>query len=131
MPLLHATAGGNTMMQMKHWQDPANALIGAWLVASPWILGFQGNSPALSNSLIIGMALIAAAVGAMWLPQAWEEWTEVGLGIWLVAAPWMFGFSTLEAARASSILSGVVTLALALWVLGTDKDFGLLHDRAT
>ena len=54
----------------------ANAVIGAWLVMSPWILGFQNNSPALSNSLIIGMAL-----------------------------------------------------ALALWVLGTDKDWGFGRDR--
>ena len=118
------------MLKMKHWQDPANALIGAWLVMSPWILGFQNSSPALSNSLIIGMALVGTGLGAMYLPQAWEEWTEAALGLWLVASPWLAGFSTVEAARANSILAGLVILGLALWVLATDKDWGLWRDRA-
>jgi hypothetical protein len=121
----------NTMMQMKHWQDPANAVIGAWLVVSPWILGFQGNSPALSSNLVIGMALIAAALGAMWLPRAWEEWTEAALGAFMMVSPWLFGFTTLETARTSAILSGLVILGLALWVLGTDKDWGFLREDRT
>ena len=119
------------MKQLKHWQDPANAIIGAWLVASPWILGFQGNSPALSSSLVIGMGLIAAAAGAMWLPQAWEEWTEAALGVLMMAAPWLFGFNALEIARTSAILSGLVVLALAFWVLSTDKDWGFLREDRT
>src|SRR5882724_11628663 len=28
------------MKQMKHWQDPVNAVLGAWLILSPWVLGF-------------------------------------------------------------------------------------------
>ena len=119
------------MKQMKHWQDPVNAVIGAWLVASPWILGFQGNSPALSSSLVIGMALIAATAGAMWLPQAWEEWTEAALGVLMMASPWLLGFNTLETARTSAILSGLVILVLALWVLSTDKDWGFLREDST
>ena len=27
------------MRNMKHWQDPLNALVGDWLVLSPWALG--------------------------------------------------------------------------------------------
>jgi hypothetical protein len=118
-----------TMMQMKHWQDPANALIGAWLVVSPWALGFQHSSPALSNSVIIGMALLATALGALFVPQAWEEWTEAGLGLWMVLAPWLFGFSNLGAATANALVCGFLVLALALWVLATDKDWGFGRDR--
>ncbi len=117
------------MVQLKHWQDPANAVIGAWLVVSPWVLGFQNSSPALSNSLIIGMALIATALGAIFLPRAWEEWTEVGLGAWMVVAPWLFGFSNIAAATVNAFASGFVILGLALWVLGTDKDWGFGTDR--
>ena len=29
------------MKYMKHWQDPINVLLGAWLAVSPWVLGFQ------------------------------------------------------------------------------------------
>ena len=118
------------MLQMKHWQDPANAVIGAWLVMSPWVLGFQNSSPALSNSLIIGMALLATALGAIFVPRAWEEWTEAGIGVWMVASPWLFDFSNLGAARLNAVLSGVVILTLALWVLAIDKDWGLWKDSA-
>ena len=117
------------MKHMKHWQDPANAVIGAWLVMSPWVLGFQNSSPALSNSLIIGMALLATALGAIFLPNAWEEWTEVGLGVWMMLSPWMFGFSNLGAATLNALVSGQLILGLALWVLGIDKDWGFGHDR--
>ena len=65
------------MKHMKHWQDPANAVIGAWLVMSPW----------------------------------------------------MFGFSNLGAATLNALVSGLLILGLALWVLGIDKDWGFGHDR--
>ena len=29
------------MKQVKHWQDPVNAAAGAWLIVSPWVLGFS------------------------------------------------------------------------------------------
>ena len=120
------------MMQMKHWQDPVNAIIGLWLLLSPWILGFQGETSAMANAVVIGLALIAAALGAMFVPRAWEEWTEFGLGLWLVVSPWILGFSTLYDARLNAVIVGVVTALLALWVLMTDKDYsGMFHrDRA-
>jgi hypothetical protein len=119
-----------TMKQMKHWQDPVNVVLGAWLVVSPWVLGFTNNSAALSNSVIIGLALAAAALGAIFVPRAWEEWTEAVLGLWMVASPWMFGFSTLYAAKVNAVATGLIVLVLALWVLMTDKDFATWrHDR--
>jgi hypothetical protein len=30
-----------TMKQVKHWQDPVNAVLGVWLIVSPWVLGFS------------------------------------------------------------------------------------------
>ena len=111
------------MKQMKHWQDPVNALLGAWLVLSPWVLGYQTHATATGNGVIIGVALIAAALGAIFLPRAWEEWTEGALGLWMVASPWILGFTSLHAARNSAVIAGIAVMALALWVLSTDKDY--------
>jgi hypothetical protein len=83
----------------------------------------------LSNSLVIGMALLATSLGAIFVPQAWEEWTEAGLGVWMVLAPWLFGFSNLGAATVNALVCGFLVLGLALWVLATDKDWGFGHDR--
>jgi hypothetical protein len=117
------------MKQMKHWQDPVNALVGVWLILSPWALGFQSETNALANAVIVGLLLIAAALGAIFVPRAWEEWTEGALGLWLAISPWALGFAGLQNAMISAVASGVVVMVLALWVLVTDKDYaGWLGD---
>jgi heme/copper-type cytochrome/quinol oxidase subunit 3 len=111
------------MRQMKHWQDPVNALLGAWLVLSPWALGFQDQRTAMANAVIIGILLAAAALGAIFVPRAWEEWTEVALGLWLAVSPWVLGFAAMQTAQLNAVITGLVVIALALWVLLTDKDY--------
>jgi hypothetical protein len=111
------------MKQLKHWQDLVNALVGVWLILSPWALGFQSETNVLANAVIVGLLLIAAALGAMLVPRAWEEWTEVALGVWLVISPWALGFAGLQNAMISAVASGLAVVVLALWVLMTDKDY--------
>jgi len=111
------------MRQMKHWQDAVSALVGAWLVLSPWALGFQTDANAAMTAVFIGLLLVATAVGAMFVPRAWEEWTEGGLGLWLAISPWALGFSAHQGATVSAVAGGVIVMALALWVLVTDKDY--------
>ena len=107
----------------KHWQDPVNALFGGWMILSPWALGFSRDSMALSNSVIIGALLLAVSLGAVILPQAWEEWTEAALGLWMAASPWILGYAHLPGATASAFATGIVVLVLALWVLAIDKEY--------
>jgi hypothetical protein len=78
---------------MKHWQDPLNALVGAWLVLSPWAMGFEAQMAPTASSVVVGLALIAASLGAMFVPRAWEEWSQAVLGLWMIASPWLLGFS--------------------------------------
>ena len=112
------------MKQMKHWQDPVNALLGAWIALSPWILGFTDAKMALANFLAVGALLLAAAIGAIVVPKAWEEWVEVALGVWLMASPWVLGYAGNMAAMQDALFSGLVVTVLALWVLGTDDEYG-------
>lgn len=118
------------MKHMKHWQDPLNALLGAWLALSPWVLGFQDQMAPTVSGVVVGLALIAAALGAIFMPRAWEEWTEGVLGLWMVVSPWVLGFSMHMDAMRNAVVSGIVVMVLALWVLFTDKDYSLMrHDR--
>lgn len=112
-----------SLMQFKHWQDPINALLGAWLFLSPWVLDYSDATGAMINAMIVGGALVAVAVGAMLVPRAWEEWTEAGLGFWLLASPWVLGFGSLLNATSVALLTGAPILVLALWTLATDKDY--------
>lgn len=118
------------MKSLKHWQDPVNGLIGIWMIASPWVFGLQTEMAVMANAVVIGVALVAVALGAMLAPREWEEWIEFLLGVWLIASPWTLGFNELEMARLNSVVTGVVVAALALWILLTDKDYSSWwHDR--
>jgi hypothetical protein len=104
------------MKQLKHWQDSGNAVMGIWLMFSPLALGFQNDVTAMANAVVVGLVLLATALGAIFVPRAWEEWTETGLGLWLAISPWVLGVQT-PVARATAVVTGLVILTLALWAL--------------
>lgn len=105
---------------MKHWQDSTNVALGAWLIVAPLALGFQSEMTALANTAIVGVLLVACALGAIFVPRIWEEWTETALGLWLAASPWVLGFEP-QVARVNAVVVGLVVLTLALWAL---QDWG-------
>ena len=123
------------MQTIKHWQDPVNVFLGAWLVLSPWAVGYADDRTILFTFVLTGALLVAAAIGAIVVPQAWEEWVEVALGVWLMASPWIVGFAGHLDAMQNALFSGLVVTVLALWVLGTDDAYGgwlhrLVGDRS-
>ena len=117
------------MNHLKHWQDAVSAAIAVWPFTSPWVPGSAGqggaagHATAVTSTMVIGLALIAAALGAIFIPSAWEEWTELGLGIWLIASPWALAYEDLPGATISAVGCGIVVAALALWTLLTDDDY--------
>ena len=101
------------MRNMKHWQDPLNALVGAWLVLSPWAMGFEAQMAPTASSVVVGLALIAASLGAMFVPRAWEEWSQAVLGLWMIASPWLLGFSAQMDVMRVAVASGIVACGLS------------------
>jgi hypothetical protein len=121
-----ARGGGpkeSAMKRIKHWQDPANAILGAWLVISPWVLGFSEITVAVASTVALGVVLIANSLGAMRLPAAWEEWLDVVFGVALMLAPTVLGYDGVRTAFANALVTGAAVTALAIWVLLTDDDF--------
>ena len=114
---------GNIMKQLKHWQDPINGLIGVALILAPWMMGFADSPRPSWNAMLTGLVLVAVALGAMLAPSAWEEWTETGIGLWLIIAPWTLEFSRETTAMRATVVAGVVVVVLSFWVLLTDKDY--------
>lgn len=111
------------MKQLKHWQDAVNAVLGVWLVLSPWAMSYADETAAMANAVVIGLALVAVAAGAIFVPRAWEEWSEGALGLWMIVAPWVLGFAAHLDARNVAVGTGVAILVLALWTLATDKEY--------
>ncbi|HXF44490.1 MAG TPA: SPW repeat protein [Burkholderiaceae bacterium] len=111
-------------MTVKHWQDPVNLVLGAWLIASPWALAHQAETAPTSNAVVLGVLIAAAAIWAMFRVMAWQEWANVVFGLWLIASPWILGFTGVTVALYNAVIVGIIVAALALWALGTDRDIG-------
>lgn len=111
------------MSTVKHWQDPLNAVVAACVAVSPWVLGVQDNQGITVNAVAVGVLLLAAALGATFVPRAWEEWVELALGVWLVASPWIVGFAGARNPTIFAVIAGLVVAALPVWVLLTDQDY--------
>lgn len=117
--------------KMKHWQDPVNIVLGLWLIASPWVLGYSADASASSNAVIIGIVVAVLAALELFNVTAWEEWVNFILGIWLVISPWALRFSGDRPAVSNDVILGIVIAVLAIWALGTDRDIGGWWSRPT
>lgn len=110
--------------QVKHWQDVVNLVLGLWLLISPWVLAYAGETLPMWNAVIFGILIGVVALYALFQVFAWEEWANAVFGVWMVISPWVLGFSGNFAAMLNAVIVGAVAFALAIWTLGTDKDIG-------
>lgn len=113
-------------MSKQHWQDWANAFLGAWIFVSPWAIQHIMASTAtpegatvtvMWNLYVVGAAVAILALVALYAFNAWEEWVNVALGLWLFVSPWLLGFSTSAALTWNAVIAGLLVVAFAGWVL--------------
>ncbi len=45
----------------------------------------------------------------------WHHWVIVGLGVWLLASPWLLGFAELNLVVWNNLLVGLLMIVFALW----------------
>ncbi len=107
----------------RHWQDDITVLLGAWLIVSPWVLGFAGTQAAVWNAVLAGVFILLISLAALTRFEEWEEWLDMAIGLWLIASPWALGFASLgagvEMATAAAtwnvVLAGLATVIMSGW----------------
>jgi hypothetical protein len=97
------------------------AIVGFWELIAAFVLGYSATSAALWNAVIIGLALIILGI---WAAVAKEEatdktldWINVVLGIWLIIAPFLLGYTAVTAAVWNDVIVGLVVIVLAGWAV--------------
>jgi len=103
------------LAEYKHPQDWANLVLGVLLFLSPWVLGFRSDQHASWNAWICGAVIAVLAIGALSMFQEWEEWLNLIVGLWVVAAPWVLGFAAIMAAMWAHVVIGLLVAAAAAW----------------
>lgn len=103
------------------WQDWACIALGAWLLASPWVLGFSTIGAAAWNAAIFGMAIIVLTVADVVVPDPWPERVSLPVSLWIAISPLMLGFAAHGPAAVSTALSGALIALLTAWTVWSEQ----------
>ena len=106
-------------LKPRSWIDGTNLILGAILFAIPWVVAPATQAIAW-NAWIVGGLVAFNAGCALAGFAAWEEWTNLVLGLWAAISPWLFGFQGDPAATWTYVTLGCVVAALAavqLWLV--------------
>ena len=117
-------SGFGFIRKHRTWEDWLGMLLGVLIVVSPWfpfsnhevIDGERGTM--ILNKFVVGMLVFGLGQLEYVALQRWEEVGEIALGLWLIASPFIFGYSGDEALRAWHIALGAIVAllgALQLW----------------
>jgi hypothetical protein len=98
----------------QNWEDWASWVLGIWLCISPWVLTFDLEPVATRVAVITGVLIIVVELVTLSAFRHWEEWVNVLLGAWLVAAAWLLHIA-IRAVWIDFIVVGLLVLALALY----------------
>lgn len=123
----------NAMMksasEMRRWQDWASFALGLWLAVSPWIADYAAHDAATANAAFVGLSLALLAHFGFSCDHMSCEWLNMGLGLWLLAAPFILGFDTSHVAAVNSVVVGAFAAILSAWALELDREVGKLWHR--
>jgi hypothetical protein len=98
------------------WQDWTIALLGAWLVMSPWQLGYTLEHAAMGNACGVGAVLVLFNVmSAARLMDQGQEAINILAGFWLILSPYSLNFSGIRSLTVDAVGVGIAVVCLSFW----------------
>ena len=83
---------------------PHDYIVGAALIAAPWIFQFSDHTAAMIVPIVLGIGLIAYSLFTNYelglrkvAPMAVHNLIDIAAGALLAASPWLFGFADASA----------------------------------
>jgi len=120
---------------MRKWRsesalDLYNVVLAAVLFAAPWLFRLT-NGTARVDFWLCSAAVVALSLAAIFAYANWEEWVNFLAGIWLIASPWILGFSQARAMH-FAIAIGVLVVFMAMLELWLEYEkVHPIHSSAT
>ena len=113
----------------RTWEDWLGMLLGVLIVLSPWFPSQASHeivdgdrSYVILNAFTVGIIVFGLAQLEYTALQRWEEVAGIVLGLWLIASPYMFGYSSDGMLRFYHSTLGSLVLLLAILQLWQDWD---------
>lgn len=107
-------------------------LAGLYAAASPWIIGFNGQSGLMMCNVFAGLAVTLLAIGHATTYGRTHGVAFVAplLGLWLIASPWLVnGVTTTRGMIWSNVVVGAVVLLLGAGIMGLAMSRGQSRQR--
>ncbi len=111
----------------RNWEDWIGMLAGLLVGLSPWLSGQMGSQAMMVNAIFVGVLVFVLAELELADLHRWEEIGEIVVGTWLIASPFVFGYSAAGPLRSWHFILGAAVIALAsveLW-----QDWSLRSDE--
>lgn len=105
------------MLSKMRWEDWVGVAFGAILLGSPWLAGYSTNHPATLNAVIAGAILVVAELLSLIGVATIGDWIGVGIGLWLMASPFVLGFASQTVATVATAGLGFLALLLTAWAM--------------
>jgi SPW repeat-containing protein len=99
-----------------HWESWCSWLLAIWLCISPGPLKYGDDQIATYAAVLTGFVLVCTEIVTISTFRLWEEWINVFIGCWLIAAPWILHFTS-SLATINFVIVGVLVAILALYEL--------------
>jgi hypothetical protein len=114
-------------------------ILGIWLFASPWVLGFTAavqaggvnlpNTPAATGGVaawdawILGGLVSIVALSRIVRLARWQDHAILVMGAWIFAAPWLLGFNHWwPVASWDHWMSGLLLFLISAWAIPAARD---------
>jgi hypothetical protein len=94
-----------------------NAVLGVWLIISPWVVGAPGQSVATSGIVAGVLTFIFAIVRFARKHTAVMSWANVLVGAWTVMSPWIFGEASGDFRTWNYVIVGVLIVLIEAYSL--------------
>ena len=104
------------MFKTLKWEDWLGVALGAWLFASPWLLGYREDA-AVMNALVVGSLLVIVELLDLGDYEDAEELLDIVAGSWLLVSPLALGFADGTVAAMNAVVVGMLTALSAIYAL--------------
>lgn len=121
-------------MEKQHpWRGFLRAMIALWILISPWVLVHLSMAPAvplqisgaaLSNFLIVGVAMMVISIAPPTASTVWEGRAYAAMGVWLIASPWVLGFRSDSVLTWNAVVVGILAVVVSGLIGGPRQRIG-------
>ena len=105
------------MFKALQWEDWVGMALGAWMLVSPWVVGFSDHHAATMNALVLGTILVLEELLELVVHEMAEEWIDLVAGLWLTISPIVLGFAALVPAAVNAMAVGLLVVVFAAWAM--------------